>query len=202
MQELCLPVYRPWADLSALGIKWFMPWFNLAASYNRAKKIFNDLPVTQKEVYLKMDKLIYLNNTPKWKNFRDSLLVGLKWNIDENLLDIKKRNFTTLDIINSLKDRYNTENNLFILKEFSAYLSNEIYDFLENIYSYSEVKNSNNFLNKEAAVTLEDYCSAIYEISQIILSLEVIKISEALWIKDLNSIIENTEEQVDLVINQ
>ena len=202
MQELPLPIYRPWADLSALGIKWFMPWFNLNASYNRAKKIFNDLPVTQKEVYLKMDKLIYLKNTDKWKNFRDSLLAGLKWNIDENLLDIKKRNFTTLDIINSLKDRSNTENNLFILKEFSDYLSNEIYDFLENIYSYSEVKNSNNFLNKEAAVTLEDYCSAIYEISQIILSLEVIKISEALWIKDLNSIIENTEERVDLVINQ
>lgn len=202
MQELCLQVYRPWADLSALGIKWFMPWFNLATSYNRAKKIFNDLPVTQKEVYLKMDKFVYLNNTDKWKNFRDLILANLKWNIDENILDIEKNNFTTLDIINSLKDKSNTENNLFILREFSDYLSNEIYDFLENIYSYSEIKNSNISLNKEKTVILEDYCSAIYEISQIILWLEVIKISEALWIKDLNSIIENTEEQVDLVINQ
>ena len=200
MQELYLPVYRQWADLSALGIKWFMPWFNLAASYNKAKKIFDDLPVTQKEVYLKMDKLVYLNNADKWKKFRDSLLANLGWNIDENILDIKKRNFKTLDIINSLKDKSNTENNLFILREFSDYLSSEIYSFIENVFTYCETKQLNNSLNKEETVVLEDYYSSINEISQIILWLETIKFSEALWL-DLNSIVENTEKQVESIIN-
>ncbi|HBY75398.1 TPA: hypothetical protein DEG21_06200 [Patescibacteria group bacterium] len=83
-------------------------------------------------------------------------------------MDLKKNNFTVIDIIKSLKDKSNNENNLFILREFSNYLNNEVYDFVESIYNYCEAKNQNNSLNKEETVILEDYYSSINEMVQII----------------------------------
>ena len=201
MQKLYLPVYRPWADLSALGAKSFVPSISIASSYNKAKKIFNDLPVTQKGVYQNMDKLVYLNNTDKWKKFKDLLLFHLKWNIDENLLNIKKNNFTVIDIIKSLKDKYNNDNNLFILREYTDYLNSEVYSFTRSIHKYFKTKSGDNSLWDEERSVLDYYCSSAVEMSKVLLWAEIIKVSNALWIKNLNSLVENVEEQVELIIN-
>jgi hypothetical protein len=201
MQTLDLPIYRPGADLSFLGIKWLAPSFNFASSYNKAAKIFNDLPFSRNSLFLEMDKLVYLNNNDKWKKFRDFLLRELNWNVDEKKLDINKRSFTVLDIIKSLNDNQDRNVKLFILKEYSYYLSDEIFNFAENINDYCEIKAKICTLKLEEKEILNKYYSSAIEMTKVLLWVEVIKVNVELWL-DLDSITENVEKQVQLVINQ